>query len=439
VLIQPVGRKEFEQRTFPHEYDVLIYTDGSHYYARDAYGKVICMDSPTACINEAVNAVGENSVIRIKGDFRNYKLTIQGKSKIDVIFDWLNKVEVIESDNIFLFGKVVGPNGILIQDSYRIRVDVDEVYGGCNVPGIELKTVNRYCGWHVINVNTVATALYSGPACGTGILINPTNPKYTIEGNTIMVHGTIFGSDIGVQLNTGSHWNRIFVDVDNNPAGGSASVVVNQGAEYNLIVLWGLASKPPVVYSKNVKIISQAPWDIVPDTWLDNWQANGLIDIQNPWHYTFGSKDPSGYAKGVHINSDGFINLFKNPNMQYPTPQIIFSDNLFTRATKKAQIQYDTSKNVLYIIADMLRLNAIARDPPTTVSIPPSSTYTVPIGAYYVLLDSNTIAETNINDTWYTVINAGGAGLLIADRDGNVRLRNTSTTATSTTTLVRVL
>jgi len=58
VLIQPVGRKEFEQRTFPHEYDVLIYTDGNHYYAKDAHGNVICVDSPTACIQEAVDMSG---------------------------------------------------------------------------------------------------------------------------------------------------------------------------------------------------------------------------------------------------------------------------------------------------------------------------------------------------------------------------------------------
>jgi hypothetical protein len=423
-----------------HHYDVIVYQEGGHYYAKDSRGNLICVDSPTACLQEAVNAVGENSIIMVKGDFRNYKLTIQDKSKVDVIFDWLNRVEVINSDNIGIFGKVVGGNGILIQDSYRVRLNVDEVYGQCDIPAIELATVNSDCGWHSINVNTVATAPYNGPACGTGILLNPSG-TYTIEGNVIMVYGTIFGSSVGVQLNTGSHWNRIFVDVDNGPAGGSASVVVNQGSEYNLIVLWGVTTNPPPpqIYSKNIKVISQAHWDVVPDTWIDNWQPNGMLDIQNPWHYTFGFKDPSSNVKGVHINNDGFINLFKNPNMPFPTPQIIFSDNLFTRASQRAYIQYNTSSDILYIIADMLRLNAIARDPPTTISISPGSTYTVPTGAYYVLLDSNTVAEVNINNTWYTVIQASGVGLLIADQSGNTRLRNTSTSVTSSATLIRTL
>jgi hypothetical protein len=415
----------------------MVYAEDGHYYAKDRRGNMVCVDSPTACIQEAINTVGENGTIRIKGDFRNHKLTIRNKSKIDVIFDWLDRIEIIESDNIGIFGKVVCCNGVLIQDSYRARVYVDEVYGNCNVPAIELKTVNRYCGWHIIDVNTVANAPYNGPACNVGILLNPSN-EYTIEGNTIMVNGTIFGVDKGVVLNSGSHWNRIFVDVDNIPAGGSGSVIVNQGAEYNLIVLWGLASRPPVVYSKNVKIISQAVWDIVPDSWIDNWQPDGFIDMQNPWHYTFGFKDQLAQAKGVHLNSDGFINLFKNPNMPYPMTQIIFSDNLLTRATRRAHIQYNTLQDVLYIIANKLRINAIAKDE-SVISIPPNQTYTVPTGIYYVLLDANTVAEINISNTWSTVIWPNSAGLLIADQQGSVRLRNTSTTATSSATLIRML
>jgi len=55
VLIQPVNRKEFVERTFPHVYDVLVYTENNHYYAKDSVGHVFCMDSPTSCIQEAIN------------------------------------------------------------------------------------------------------------------------------------------------------------------------------------------------------------------------------------------------------------------------------------------------------------------------------------------------------------------------------------------------
>jgi len=55
VLIQPVNRKEFEERTFPRVYDVLIYKKADHVYAKDRNGNVICVDSPTACLQEAVD------------------------------------------------------------------------------------------------------------------------------------------------------------------------------------------------------------------------------------------------------------------------------------------------------------------------------------------------------------------------------------------------
>ena len=58
VLIQTVNRKEFERRTFPHAYDVLVYQEGGHYYAKDMNGNVICVDSPTACLQEAVDMGG---------------------------------------------------------------------------------------------------------------------------------------------------------------------------------------------------------------------------------------------------------------------------------------------------------------------------------------------------------------------------------------------
>jgi len=36
-------------------YDVLVYQEGGHYYARDRQGNLVCVDSPTACLQEAIN------------------------------------------------------------------------------------------------------------------------------------------------------------------------------------------------------------------------------------------------------------------------------------------------------------------------------------------------------------------------------------------------
>jgi len=44
----------------PRQYDVVVYTESGHYYAKDRRGNLICVDSPTACIQEAVDALTPN-------------------------------------------------------------------------------------------------------------------------------------------------------------------------------------------------------------------------------------------------------------------------------------------------------------------------------------------------------------------------------------------
>jgi hypothetical protein len=43
----------------PATYDVMVFTEtganGVHYYAMDSVGHVFCVDSPTSCIQEAMN------------------------------------------------------------------------------------------------------------------------------------------------------------------------------------------------------------------------------------------------------------------------------------------------------------------------------------------------------------------------------------------------
>jgi len=88
VLIQPVGRKEFEERTFPQAYDVLVYQEGGHYYAKDRNGNVICVDSQTACLQEAINHVGSDGLIFIKPGVYNIYKTVyieQQNSKITIM------------------------------------------------------------------------------------------------------------------------------------------------------------------------------------------------------------------------------------------------------------------------------------------------------------------------------------------------------------------
>jgi len=81
----------------PHSYDVVVYTDNNHYYAKDSRGNLICVDSQTACILESINYIinnkGSGSLL-IKGgtyiitkeilvddgnNYRNYGITIIGE------------------------------------------------------------------------------------------------------------------------------------------------------------------------------------------------------------------------------------------------------------------------------------------------------------------------------------------------------------------------
>ena len=84
MLIQPVNRKEFVERTFPHVYDVLVYQEGGHYYAKDSRGNVICADSPSACIQESVNYIQNGGKIFIKNGtyYINSTINIGSKDKM---------------------------------------------------------------------------------------------------------------------------------------------------------------------------------------------------------------------------------------------------------------------------------------------------------------------------------------------------------------------
>jgi hypothetical protein len=420
------------------QYNYIVYTDGTKYYAKNgATGQVDFSDSDASAVLQAVLDAMDGGELVIASDLPNTTLLVSGKQYLAVRFRKIGRIEVYSSDNVFLQGEEV-KNGVLIQDSYRCTLMARHIQGSSTVPGIELRGVNAYCGWHFILVNTVATAPYGGPAAGTGILLNPTNPSYTIEGNTVIVAGTIYGSDTGVYLKAGSHWNRVFCDVDNAPANGSNSVVIDSGAYNNIVFLYGFASKRPVVKGKGSKVITQALYDVIPDTWLDTLDTNGFYEHSSPWWAQWTFVDPSGYRKGVHINVDGFINLFKHPSLPGPA-RLLFSNDLFTRMSRYMSLDYDRSTDTLTVAGTgKLRVNAIKFDG-QTVSVGADSTHTIPAGVYYASLGPNTRAEVYNPQTaaWETVIAAGGKGYVVSD-GSNARLYNAGT-ATENSYLVRVL
>jgi len=87
---------------------------------------------------------------------------------------------------------------------------------------------------------------------------------------------------------------------------------------------------------------------------------------------------------------------------------------------------------------DGFRVEKNKFDAGQSVSIDANSTYTLPTGAWYVILGANTKAEIydDVADAWIEVIPAGGKGLVISD-GSNARLNNTGASA-ETSTIRRV-
>ena len=73
---------------WPNTYDVLVYQEGGHIYAKNRNGKVICVDSQTACLQEAINHVTSGGLIFIKPGIYNIYKTVyieQQNSKITIM------------------------------------------------------------------------------------------------------------------------------------------------------------------------------------------------------------------------------------------------------------------------------------------------------------------------------------------------------------------
>jgi len=86
---------------WPNSHDALVYQEGGHYYAKDRNGKVICVDSPSACIQEAVDfvsALGGGKVLIGSGIFK-IDYTIRPKSNI-TISGFGNNTVLLKTANI---------------------------------------------------------------------------------------------------------------------------------------------------------------------------------------------------------------------------------------------------------------------------------------------------------------------------------------------------
>jgi len=124
-------------------YDVLVYSENGHYYAKDSQGNLICIDSSTACIQEAINYLANGGAIYIKRGVYKIQNTVKIGNNVSIIGDggygWhqVKGSTVVEYpdgyafyingngitlSNITIDGKNTG-NGIYIDNAYGVYID----------------------------------------------------------------------------------------------------------------------------------------------------------------------------------------------------------------------------------------------------------------------------------------------------------------------------
>jgi len=199
-----------------NHYDILIYQDGGHYYAKDDKDNLICVDSTTACIQDAINYLRDGGTIYIKKGTYNINNTVTVPSDISIVGDggygWHNikGTTVIKSPNGYAFlisgngitlsnitidGEGKG-NGIYISDSYGVYIDriniINAVEGIGSYPNYynSFVTIIHPTMWNVtrgivLDVNRSSTSAYR-------------SEMFTIIGGAIYGNSSSYG-EVGIR------------------------------------------------------------------------------------------------------------------------------------------------------------------------------------------------------------------------------------------------
>ena len=92
-------RKIPAELKIPRDFDVVVYVEGDSYFARDSRGSIICKDSRTACIQEAIDYVlgnGGGKVYLRKGIYRTNRYINIRDNNVELYGDGMGRT-VIEN------------------------------------------------------------------------------------------------------------------------------------------------------------------------------------------------------------------------------------------------------------------------------------------------------------------------------------------------------
>jgi hypothetical protein len=85
----------------PHPYDVLVYQENGHYYAKDQRGNLICKDSNTACIQEAIDYTSDKGggIVFLKSGTYELSRNIILRSKVSLIGSGIHSTKLVPLSN----------------------------------------------------------------------------------------------------------------------------------------------------------------------------------------------------------------------------------------------------------------------------------------------------------------------------------------------------
>ena len=238
----------------PHPYDVVVYQEGGHYYAKDSRGNLICVNSPSLCLQEAVNYLAQFGVnkIYIKSgtyDLNNNPVNINNLS--DIIID--GDKPTIKNTVITLYGQqwnynmhniirniVFSNSSLIIQNGFMNLFENLEFYGGQTQIKLQNTTQWSEANWFR-NIK----------------LYNPSTAGFVFDTPT----GT------GTNSYANNRLDNIFIDLYTS---GSKGIVINNGAALDN------------VYMSNIRIWAHA--DEITGLYI-----NGDLDSMKIYNIVFES------------------------------------------------------------------------------------------------------------------------------------------------------
>jgi len=279
----------------PHPYDIMVYQEGGRYYAKDARGNVICVDSPTSCIQDAVNYIARLSGGKIfisRGIYNLNNNPVNINNLSDIIID--GDKPTIENTVITLYGDrydlnmhnivrnlIFRDSSLIIQNGFMNLFENLEFYGGSIQIKIQNTSTWSEANWfrNIQMFDPSEAAFVFDTPTGTG-----TNSYANNRLDNIFINLDVQGSK-GIVVNKGASLDNVYMSNIRIWANGTNIVgfYINGDVDdtkiYNIVFESFAPPSPTALYAIYVdQNATKIPIMIKPNFW-GNWTAY----IYNPY------------------------------------------------------------------------------------------------------------------------------------------------------------